>query len=228
MASILDITEKLKNFVHILYAECIKQDANVEVICSVCEHMKRDIEMIEDSVKKMANQQVCLFQVINMAFKGNRETLKMKQAFECYYALSDDRSYEAVAEKFDVSKSTVSNWANAFNWKQRIIDRDEKLANLLSKDVEEEALMTRKQMRKIVKESIEKFTKELVSEGVKITDIGDFEKLVKLDLLLCGELDGGENAESKYKIDDAKQQVESRINSIIERQRSGGVPGDTH
>lgn len=46
-----------------------------------------------------------------------------KCAFEIYYALGDERSYAAVAEKLGMSTSTIKQWARKFGWRKRLNHR---------------------------------------------------------------------------------------------------------
>ena len=47
-------------------------------------------------------------------------------AFEVYFALGPDRSYQAVADKLGVSKKAVTRRAVKENWQGRIVERDRK------------------------------------------------------------------------------------------------------
>lgn len=48
-------------------------------------------------------------------------------AFSYYWSLGPDRSYQAVAEKYEVSKRAVSKLANRENWQRRIVEIDKKV-----------------------------------------------------------------------------------------------------
>lgn len=56
------------------------------------------------------------------------ETLRHQKAFEYYYSLGHDRTYPKVASQFTVSRTSIKNWAKAFNWQQRVQERDMKNA----------------------------------------------------------------------------------------------------
>jgi hypothetical protein len=47
-------------------------------------------------------------------------------AFSFYFSLGPSRSYQAVAEKFDVSKRAVSNLADREGWQARIVELERK------------------------------------------------------------------------------------------------------
>lgn len=54
-----------------------------------------------------------------------REAQRHKDAFEFYYSMPK-RSFTILAQKYHVSKTTISHWSRAFGWAERIAKRDEK------------------------------------------------------------------------------------------------------
>ncbi len=52
-----------------------------------------------------------------------REQPHHTRAFEHYYALGEQRSYERVANEFSVAASTVKLWARSFGWGMRTSTR---------------------------------------------------------------------------------------------------------
>jgi len=66
------------------------------------------------------------------------ETEEQKQAFELYYGLGLKRSYSTIASQTGVSLSTMKNWGKAFDWQQRVEQRDalkrQELAESISAD----------------------------------------------------------------------------------------------
>ena len=52
-----------------------------------------------------------------------RETQRHRDAFEDYYSMPK-RSLQRVADKYSVSKKSVERWSVAFNWAERIKERD--------------------------------------------------------------------------------------------------------
>jgi transposase len=55
-----------------------------------------------------------------------RETQKHATAFAYYLQLGGRRSYVSVADRFDVSETSVRKWARSFDWKSRVADADAK------------------------------------------------------------------------------------------------------
>jgi len=127
---------------------------------------------------------------------ATKEQAHMAEAFEYYYSLGQDRGYRKVAQQFNVSLTTVSKWAKAFNWQSRLEERDHKVAKELERKTTTTIVNQKANYRKILHTMIGNMVKEmqLVDEkgkpcGVfpKIETMADLEKVVKLDLLLMGE-----------------------------------------
>lgn len=116
-----------------------------------------------------------------------KETLKHKEAFEYYYGLGDQRSYPAVARKFTVSVTSIKKWAKAFNWQERVEQRDIENARRLEEKTNETVVATKATYRKIIKAAIGRWVKRFQGGEIDVESVWDLERLVKLDLLLMGE-----------------------------------------
>lgn len=118
------------------------------------------------------------------------ETARMAQAFEYYYSLGDDRSLGKAAVQFGVTETTIENWSTSFGWQERVQQRDIEVANTMHKKTVKEIANSKANYRKIIAIGIKKFAEKLMDDegGVDLTKIQDFERLVKLDLLLMGEI----------------------------------------
>lgn len=55
-----------------------------------------------------------------------RETNRHSTAFAYFLQLGGQRSYVRVADRFDVSETSVRKWAKSFDWEQRVLDADQK------------------------------------------------------------------------------------------------------
>lgn len=122
-----------------------------------------------------------------------QETLQHKEAFEYYYSLGTQRNLIAVHVWFKCGKRTVEIWSKAFNWQERVIQRDIELSKGLEKKTNTTILNEKANYRRIIKETIGKM------EEISINNTKDLETLVKLDLLLMGE--ATEKNETDNKID---------------------------
>lgn len=114
------------------------------------------------------------------------ETLRHMEAFEYYYSLGLDRSYEKVAEYFSVAVNSVGRWGKEFKWKQRVLSRDlemgKKLREKNSTTIEDE----KEQYRGIIRASLSSYIKELKAGNIKVTKVSDVIALIELDLKLQG------------------------------------------
>ena len=53
-----------------------------------------------------------------------KETAKHLEAFEQYYQYSEDRSLARLAADCHIATATAKMWSKAFNWQERIQERD--------------------------------------------------------------------------------------------------------
>lgn len=123
-----------------------------------------------------------------MADKLTNENELQKRAFEMYYGLGDKRSLKAVAETIGRTERTVAGWSRSFNWVARATQRNIENA----KNKQEEAINTqltdvRTRYRVVINNLMAELSQRVVKGEFKVKNITDFEKLVKLDLLLMGE-----------------------------------------
>ena len=109
------------------------------------------------------------------------ETLQHKEAFEYYYSLGEARSLQQVAKRFTVSETSARKWSAAFNWQERVVQRDIEISKGLEKKTNTTILNEKANYRRIIKESISGIGE------IKINNPKDLDTLVKLDLLLMGE-----------------------------------------
>lgn len=136
------------------------------------------------------------------------ETYSQAEAFELYYSLGDDRSFEAVAKAFNVTRTTISNWAAAFHWRARIIERDHQLKEKLRKQVMKDIYEDRLNYRKILKESMTEYVKNLKNGKVRPKDINDFVRLVDLDSRIVNSI-MGDSAEDVHVSGDTLSTLDS-------------------
>lgn len=117
------------------------------------------------------------------------ETSKQALAFDIYYAMGKNggkRSFRAVSEHPKINKSitTINKWAQEFNWKERIAERDARNNKAMFDKTDEDIVNTLTNYRKVIKGSIGAYISDLKDGRVKINSPSDFIKLVELDLKL--------------------------------------------
>lgn len=119
------------------------------------------------------------------------ETARHQSAFDYYYALGDDRSYDKVAKQFNVSVGSVTRWAGSFAWQRRVIERDHKIALQMQRETDRQILNDRKAYRNIIKASIETYVDNLKNGKVSIDKVSDLRALMDMDMKLMEVLDRG-------------------------------------
>lgn len=131
-----------------------------------------------------------------------KETLAHKEAFEYYYILGKKRSFRLVESRYKVSNKTVSRWSKAFNWQERIEQRDMENSKRIKDKTDDLVVNTKADYRTEIKVQLG-ILKAMLNEVIKdIKDgkiikvgstetlknvISSYERLCRLDLLLMGE-----------------------------------------
>lgn len=121
-----------------------------------------------------------------VSIKGKKETEAQKQAFDLYYSMGAKRSLEAVASACNKSTRTIGEWSRQFKWKDRIVQKE--IEETAEKGSTANAVIDAKaEYRQIIRALVATFVKDYKQGKIKIKNIQDFERLVKLDLLLLGD-----------------------------------------
>jgi len=116
-----------------------------------------------------------------------KETLRHREAFEYYYSLGDKKSITEVARKFTLSRASISKWSKAFNWQDRIVQRDIENGKELSKKVNSNIVNSKADYRALIRQTVDLYKKKLDEGKIIINRPQDLETLAKLDLTLMGE-----------------------------------------
>jgi hypothetical protein len=130
----------------------------------------------------------------------NKENSLQREAFEIYYQLGEKRSLRAVSVKVDRTERTVAGWSRAFNWVDRVKQREIEDAK---NNTENKALLNsqttdvKTRYRIMLNNLMAIASRKIASGELAIKNVQDFERVVKLDLLLMGEVtDRGEQVGS--------------------------------
>lgn len=118
--------------------------------------------------------------------KPKVESLEMKRIFEVYYAMGDTRSLQKVVEQEGISMTTIKRYSSAFNWQKRVEQRDLANKKAMEKRTDEIVVNSKALYRTTIKTLTDQFVKDVESGKIKIRNILDFERIVKLDLELMG------------------------------------------
>ena len=116
-----------------------------------------------------------------------KETLKHCEAFEYYYSLGAKRNFKLVESKFKVSNMSVARWSKAFNWQERIEQRDIGNAKKLEAKIDKAIVNSRAEYRTLIKKVVREFEKKLKAGKIRIDKPEDLSIMAKLDLLMMGE-----------------------------------------
>ena len=119
--------------------------------------------------------------------KRTKETEAQKQAFDLYYSMGAKRSLEAVANTIGKSTRTVGEWSRRFSWADRIVQRE--IEEVAAQGSTSNVLIDAKaEYRQIIRALVATFVKDYKAGKIRIKNITDFERVVKLDLMLLGDV----------------------------------------
>ena len=150
-----------------------------------------------------------------------QENSVQREAFEFYYGLGDQRSLKAVAIQFKRSERTVAGWSRMFSWVDRCTQRA--LDEAEGREKASMVLDVKTTYRKLFNNLISVAVKDFKEGRLKIKNINDLEKVVKMDLALIdnpidnmvsGEVTLG--AEDKQAIDDLMKEIKAGLSSLRE------------
>ena len=122
-----------------------------------------------------------------MPRKIQTETLQHKQAFEHYYGMGDTRSLKTVSDKMNVSHIAVKRWSTDFNWQDRILNRDNINSKKLARKTDNAIVKDKGNYIKMIKAMTGKAVRDIQSDLLRVENVQDFERLIRLHLLLAGE-----------------------------------------
>lgn len=149
--------------------------------------------------------------------KPKRETIRHREAFEYYWSMGADRTLTAVAEKFGVSETAAKGWSVAFEWRDKVNLRDNKVADVISNKNINEAVKARRQLVVLARASLAQYARELKAGNIKFV-ASDLERLGSLLLLLVGEAEKPENSR-EFKTN-MRELAKSLVESIEETPRN--------
>ena len=109
---------------------------------------------------------------------------RAEEAFAYYAGLDPkERKYALVAKQFGVSLPTVKLWASTSNWRQRVAERDVRVARRAMDRAETEEVETRTKYLKVVELALLKLAHGIADGEVKGT-FSDLDRLVRLKVFL--------------------------------------------
>jgi hypothetical protein len=119
----------------------------------------------------------------------DKENSLQKEAFEIYYLLGDKRSLKAVASKIGRTERTVAGWSRQFNWVDRVSQREieERKNSDSTTTILAQTIDIKTRYRIMVNNLMAQASRKIARGELSIKNVQDFERVVKLDLLLMGE-----------------------------------------
>ena len=115
-----------------------------------------------------------------------KENEKQKAAFDLYYNMGDKRTIEAVANHIGMTSRTVGEWSRRFNWRDRVNQREIEDATAQGSTANS-VIDAKAEYRQIIRALVAAFVKDYKDGKIRIKNIQDFERIVKLDLMLLGD-----------------------------------------
>ena len=146
----------------------------------------------------------------------SKENSLQKEAFEIYYHLGDKRSLKAVAEKIDRTERTVAGWSRAFNWVDRVKQREiEDARNMGGNALNAQTTDVKTRYRILMNNLIAKASVKIAKGELAIRNVQDLERVVKLDLLLMGEATDREDTVATTELSQADKDRLDQIAKLL-------------
>jgi hypothetical protein len=142
-----------------------------------------------------------------------KEQAHHARAFEHYYGLGEQRSYERVAAEFSVAPSTVKLWARSFGWQDRVRDRDVEIAREVAGRTMSDEVNRRERSLQIVHLALVQLAKAIAEGEIRMT-LSDLDKLIRLEAFLCDE------PESRHEVllNDLRDKSDSELREMMKQE----------
>ena len=136
-----------------------------------------------------------------------------QRAFEHYYGLGEQRSYERVATELGVAPSTVKLWARSFGWRDRLRERDLEVAREVADRTLTDEVSRRERSLQIVHLAMVQLAKAIAEGEVKMT-LADLDKLIRLEAFLS------EEPESRHELvlNDLRDKSDRELKEMVDRE----------
>ena len=150
----------------------------------------------------------------------SKENPLQREAFEIYYQMGDKRSLRAVAEKVGRTERSVAGWSRTFNWVDRVSQREiEEHKNSDNMDeILAQTVASKTSYRIMINNLMKDVSRRIARGELAIRNIQDYERMVKLDLLLMGE--STEKIETNSNSTELSQADKDRLDAIAKLLKS--------
>jgi hypothetical protein len=147
----------------------------------------------------------------------NKENKLQREAFEIYYHLGDNRSLKKVAEKVGRTERAVAGWSRAYNWVDRVKQREiEDAVNEGTARLSAQTTDMKVRYRILMNNLIANASKRIAEGSLVIRNIQDLERVVKLDLLLMGEATDRQDSTGSTELSRADKERLDEIVKLLE------------
>ena len=149
--------------------------------------------------------------------KGTKHGKKQNkdEIFEKYFAMGASRTLANLAKELDIKLSKLYRWSRKDAWVDKIRIREEEVLEKVQEDNLLNAVNLKKYYLKGSDAIIRKFLLRLEGGGMVACDVPEFEKLVKLNLLLLGE-----------DTDHVSQDIKITVTEVVERAKKPEEPAN--
>lgn len=121
------------------------------------------------------------------AKKVKEESPEMKNAFEIYFLMGDDRSYRKLSKQLGKGVTTISNWARSFDWQTRIDARDKQVDQIVEHRNNKTMAEIKLEQARQIDAMINKFWEKVNKGKIEIESITEYEKIWKIRQEIGGE-----------------------------------------
>jgi len=223
----MPILKRRKNNRHIDGKALIINEKVPEEISAQIEEIMQEVEHAEG--KDGANRWKKAVNVLMHNKKAMADYCSAEQAkvFEQYYALGEGRTISQLSRVTGHSYARLDRWKRKYNWDMKIIKRDIEIAAILKAKTIDSIVNAKIDYSAIINQTIRDFIdnireynekvrmvnrkakhpKDLIPYKTLICNAGDFEKLVKLDLLMRGDATERKEEIVNQKIDIIEKQI---------------------
>jgi len=149
------------------------------------------------------------------------ESALVREAFNYYYALGNERSYARVALKFHKAVSTVEKWGKTYKWQERVEEREiEKRKKVTEQAVVEKEMDHTQRNLKIIRRGILEHAKAIQDKTLKPSYKILIELIEAERKILTGNL-GEVNVNHRIEIGkmnnaEIQAMIEKKLNTLLE------------
>jgi transposase len=112
--------------------------------------------------------------------KQREETPEQKNAFEIYFMMGDDRSYRKLAKQLGKGVTTISNWARAFDWQDKIDSRDAQVDQIVEQRNNKTMAEIKLEQARQIDAVMTTFWERVVKGKIELESWSDYERLWKI------------------------------------------------